>query len=782
MIPNEQKQKVEAIGAVKTIGTFTITSKTQARILVSLSDKMYTRKQLAAIREYSTNAADAHVVVGKPISEIIVSLPTMEDTNFSVRDFGTGLTEDQIRDIYCVFGESTKRNSNEFNGLLGYGCKSGFASADSFTVTSWINGEKSVYHCVKGDSENLHSAILLSRTKSEEPAGIKVTIPVRHDDICTFHTEAFNFYKYWPELPTLVNLSPPDQLAFDEFRSTKAFLSGDGWEIRSGKNGSPKGIAYMGYVPYNIDWTVLFHKLSMDGRGRAIYDLMQNNSVIFYFKMGEVNFVDSRESLEYTDLTIKTLQERIYIIFNTIKDSIQKKFDEMPNLWEAKKLFYALFNASGDDSAMDEFKDKFEFFVGNLYRVEAAFRGEIRWRGIPLNGWHFGDINRFDNAYGGTINYATHFPADPVMDTYWRVTNNRMKIYPCRPDPNSNIIVASSKYVIVENDMGKRIHQSTVARYLLFSKDSVRAVHVLKFKNQKTRNAFFKEYNFYTVPLLKVSDLYDEAKTWVDKNKKFYTTGYRHVTRLIQVLDISTQRVKEEAVTLEELEKGGYYLDVSPSQQRRYSSRRSVSVVSAKPYHYIDTSSVVRAVRMLNAELNLNIERVYLVTQKLRNTKWFKGVFESDNWILLWGYLRTKLSQLNLQSLADAEGLKCVYWVCKSAEKYLKINIKDKNSIFLKILELNKIKEKNNWQERLESLQEVYLWSEISNSAKDSNNTKSIMKQAIEQYPLMDWHLISSEYCVKLETLKNVATYVNAMDFYHLEMKKLRLDKKTIDK
>jgi bacterioferritin-associated ferredoxin len=59
---------------------------------------MYTRKELAVVREYSTNAADAHIVAGKPIDQIIVSLPTMEDLNFRIRDFGNGLTETEIQE------------------------------------------------------------------------------------------------------------------------------------------------------------------------------------------------------------------------------------------------------------------------------------------------------------------------------------------------------------------------------------------------------------------------------------------------------------------------------------------------------------------------------------------------------------------------------------------------------------------------------------------------------------------------------------------------------------
>src|ERR1035441_4635559 len=242
MIPNELLQTFQTLGQTSLVGNFRITEETQARILVSLSDKMYTRKELAVVREYSTNAADAHVVVDRPISDIQVSLPTMEDLNFRIRDFGTGLTEVEIRDVYCVFGESTKRSSNKLNGVLGYGCKAGFAHADSFTVTSWTNGVKSVYQCVKGDSTKLHSSIRLSQEASAEPSGIEICVPVKQNSWCTFHREAIAFYRCWPTMPTIKNLSPEVMADLTKFRETPATLTGNDWEVRPASKDGAHGI------------------------------------------------------------------------------------------------------------------------------------------------------------------------------------------------------------------------------------------------------------------------------------------------------------------------------------------------------------------------------------------------------------------------------------------------------------------------------------------------------------------------------------------------------------
>ena len=84
-----------------------------------LRNKLYSDKALAVVREYSTNAADANVENGVGSTPIIITVPNSMSPQFKVRDFGKGLSEDEVRNIYCMYGRSTKRSSNEFTGQLG---------------------------------------------------------------------------------------------------------------------------------------------------------------------------------------------------------------------------------------------------------------------------------------------------------------------------------------------------------------------------------------------------------------------------------------------------------------------------------------------------------------------------------------------------------------------------------------------------------------------------------------------------------------------------------------
>ena len=76
-----------------------------------LSGKIYGNKILAVIRELSCNAADSHKQAGhtKPFD---VQMPTQLEPVFRIRDYGVGLSHENVFNLYMTFGASSKRNSN----------------------------------------------------------------------------------------------------------------------------------------------------------------------------------------------------------------------------------------------------------------------------------------------------------------------------------------------------------------------------------------------------------------------------------------------------------------------------------------------------------------------------------------------------------------------------------------------------------------------------------------------------------------------------------------------
>ena len=118
----------------------------EGHLFAILRDKLYSDKIMAVIREYSTNATDAHVEAGTPEKPVDVTLPTRLDPHLIIRDYGLGLTEEEVRELYVMYGSSTKRATNDAIGQLGLGCKSGFAYSDQFMVISYKDGKKYTYN------------------------------------------------------------------------------------------------------------------------------------------------------------------------------------------------------------------------------------------------------------------------------------------------------------------------------------------------------------------------------------------------------------------------------------------------------------------------------------------------------------------------------------------------------------------------------------------------------------------------------------------------------------
>ena len=767
MIPTEIPQQIATQGDTSFVGHFKITEATQARILVSLSDKMYTNKQLAAIREYSTNAADAHAVVNKPISEIIVTFPTMDDLNFSVRDFGTGLNEDQIRNVYCVFGESTKRNSNEFNGLLGYGCKAGFASADSFTVTSWNNGTKSIYQCIKGDTTKLHSAILLSRSNSDEPTGIEVKIPVQSSDMWSFHREATHFYKYWPVLPTMVNMNESYQETMKEFHSLPAILKGEGWEIRPKGSNSASAVAYMGWVPYSVNLDTMYHRMSLDNKSRGLFEILKNNEVTFYFKMGELQFVDSREQLEYTSFTIDALSIRIKGIFSSIKDSIQSKISTGDTLWDAKIIYNSIFgynNKSEEKVDGDNTPDNIKMLNGDLSQFEETFKNSFSWNGIIINGNKFSHINRFDNITPDKVNNEFHSPNVPVMITY-RKKKSRAKVCRCKVESN-NRICASNTTAVVINDTKYKNDQSLVARYLIFTQNYT-VVNVLKFHTDVTKDLFYNEYKFDSVPVIKLSEIISSVKEWNKSLKDTFSlddksriTMVASGTRRMKYMDINLGMINESDIPLRDIVNGGYYIEAVPGAKNKIKFGDATRVTT--------NNQLIRYIKILSIEFGANIEKVFIINTQTQNSQWFKNAIRDNKWVNIYEDFKGWVSRLNPSKLLT-HSIYSNYELDDADAKQFLSKLVDKNSSVFKFV--NSIKKKSNpYVEVVDALKSLNLWSLIQ--AKDTDILEEHDKFLNEfemKYPLIS--ISDLNFSMNPKEIDAITNYINAIEFYNSSKK-----------
>jgi len=210
-----------------------------------LSSGIYSNEIKSIIRELSCNAWDSHIEAGNTDTPFEVTLPTALNKTFSIRDYGTGLSKDDIETLYTSYFKSTKSKSNDYTGAFGLGSKSPFSYTNSFTVTSFYNGKKYIYSAFISES-GFPSISLLSETDTTDKNGLKVEFSVKNKDVWDFEYEALKTLKYFPVAPEC------NTIKFESFEYPDSK-----YIVRYGEN---ELLAVQGNVEYPIEGFDAFKK------------------------------------------------------------------------------------------------------------------------------------------------------------------------------------------------------------------------------------------------------------------------------------------------------------------------------------------------------------------------------------------------------------------------------------------------------------------------------------------------------------------------------------------
>lgn len=314
--------------------SFGISQKNASWIKSILRDKIYTNKILAVLREYAANAWDANRMDGGAGADVPIKvvLPTDLEPFLLIRDFGPGLSEEDVFTVYTEYGESTKRTTNNAVGMLGIGSKSAFAYSDQFTITSWHKGKKAIYNATLTDSDD--DMMKLGEWPSDEPSGIEIKVPVKIGDIYRFEEEAKHLFPYFSPPPE-INCNLPKR---DENARTHGFiedrnLDPDGKQGNYYGNKGGRWIAIMGCIPYKVDLGQI--KEGLDEQD--LWTCLNRISGGLYLDIGDVEIAASREELEYTDHTKEVLIGKFRALIDEfIDDAIATLQSTTISSWEKR--------------------------------------------------------------------------------------------------------------------------------------------------------------------------------------------------------------------------------------------------------------------------------------------------------------------------------------------------------------------------------------------------------------------------------------------------------------
>lgn len=317
MIINSAPENIATLGNVAQVSEFRI--RNSAKAFGILSSGLYANKIRAIIRELGCNAVDSHVAAKRTDVPFDVHLPTQLRPHFAIRDYGTGLSHEEVVNIYTTYFESTKTQSNDFIGALGLGSKSPFSYTDNFTVIAIKDGIKGVYSAFINE-HGVPSVAVMSSGPTDEPAGVEVKFAVTEsNDFYKFIKEASSVFAYFPVKPNFTGA----EVTVDEIKY-KAENIVPGVSQRDSSRGG-RNRAIMGNIAYPIE---------MPHGHLAHLEYIEDNALDFYFNIGEIEFQASREGLQYTAATVAAIKSKYKELADALTDKFAAEAEAIPNLWD----------------------------------------------------------------------------------------------------------------------------------------------------------------------------------------------------------------------------------------------------------------------------------------------------------------------------------------------------------------------------------------------------------------------------------------------------------------
>lgn len=329
--------------------------------LMDALGKLYSRPAQAVLREYLSNAIDAHKAKGGTLPPIQITLPTQItrgntrpiQSSLLIRDFGKGMVEEEFYSILSRYGASTKRDSNALMGGFGLGAKSGFAVSDEFFMNSYQNGQGIRVRFFK-DNLNQGYVEVVERLSTSEPDGILVEVPIPKANLAELSEEAlFSDYPFFmgyrdEEIEIQISGSHGNRSVHNSKHFTPLELGGNvvGWLGKEAEH-SPIMYALVGRVVYTIDFGQLSNFAVSKKLDRTIRD---DITVLKYFRrtnvievpVGSLDLPSSREEITYSERSLQTLSTIIGNYTLMLKQYLQQKLNAQKTKQEALNFLVQL--------------------------------------------------------------------------------------------------------------------------------------------------------------------------------------------------------------------------------------------------------------------------------------------------------------------------------------------------------------------------------------------------------------------------------------------------------
>jgi len=300
-------------------------------IIEILRNRLYSNPKQTLVQEYICNCRDASREAKSKIP-LKITLPTILEPVFKVRDFGTGISPDLIKEVFVLYGKSTKRKNDEQTGGFGIGAKSAWAYTDSFTIVTYVNGIERTYLAHIGENSN-GSLVKLSENETNEPNGTEIQIAVHTRDIQDFINASYRATMFWDVRPEFDGITEPEIPYF--YKNMNCVMKRDNWAIYKSSDlnrfldgtnhSSSEGgvVLVVDGIPYKLSLKLA----GLDSIAQCKKYLSISMVLAIHVGNGDVEVSASREAISDSEFS----QKQINAIGEKILESISKQIEEEVN-------------------------------------------------------------------------------------------------------------------------------------------------------------------------------------------------------------------------------------------------------------------------------------------------------------------------------------------------------------------------------------------------------------------------------------------------------------------
>tara|TARA_R100000329_G_scaffold50716_1_gene46841 strand:- start:141 stop:2546 length:2406 start_codon:yes stop_codon:yes gene_type:complete len=338
----QQQRNVDEVIGVQKQHKFKITDGSQAIIMDSLIN-LYSDPIGSIVREITSNCIDANRERDLKLDKKI-PMESEDDTSFwsnrqtvcieyitkntilgvdecmMFHDYGCGLSQKRVQDVFTTFGASTKRDNNYEIGGFGLGAKSPLAYADTFYVSSRHNGTET-YYMIYRNNDNVPHMDQVYQAATDQQNGTTIIVPIKQRyDASDFSSAISNQLAYFDNI-VLKNVEEGITTVRNYYHGKNVIEETDSYVIT---NDGADPCLLVGRVRYPINWDLL--------KGVDKYDF--NASVAFKFKIGVLDLVPSREEIRYTPKTIELIQNAFNSVKKQFKDDLTAKYNDLTDYIE----------------------------------------------------------------------------------------------------------------------------------------------------------------------------------------------------------------------------------------------------------------------------------------------------------------------------------------------------------------------------------------------------------------------------------------------------------------